>query len=85
MAWKLDWEYRLSQEKDENPDKVVITSKPKNDYTEEDIEYIVTSKLRGQTDQEIADALGRTYWSVVYKWQDIKKNRLREVEAVYVS
>ena len=85
MAWKLDWDYRLSQEKDENPDKVVITSKPKNDYTEEDIEYIVTSKLRGETDQEIADALDRTYWSVVYKWQDIKKNRLREVEAVYVS
>lgn len=85
MAWKLDWEYRLALEREANPDKSVITSKPKNDYTEEEIEYIVTSKLRGRTDQEIADALGRTYWSVVYKWQDIKKNRLREEEAVYVS
>lgn len=72
MAWKLDWDYRLSQEKDKNPNKVLLISKPKHNYTEEDIEYIVTSKLRGHTDQEIADGLGRTYWSVVYKWQYIK-------------
>ncbi|WP_214756336.1 endonuclease [Exiguobacterium sp. s157] len=85
MTWKLDWEYRLSLEKDANPDKSVITSKPKNDYTEEEIEFIVTSKLKGRTDKEIAEALDRTYWSVVYKWQDIKNNRLLEENAVYVS
>lgn len=85
MAWKLDWEYRLSLEKNAYPDKTVITSKPKNDYTEEEIEFIVTSKLKGRADKEIAEALDRTYWSVVYKWQDIKNNRLREERTVYVS
>lgn len=85
MAWKLDWEHRLQMEKEANPDLTVITSKPKNDYSEEEIELIVTSKLKGISDQEIADTLGRSYWSVVHKWQDIKKNRLREEQAVYVS
>lgn len=85
MAWKLDWEHRLQLEKEANPNMIVITSKPKNDYSEEEIELIVTSKLKGISDQEIADTLGRSYWSVVYKWQDIKKNRLKEEQVVYVS
>ena len=29
-------------------------------------------KQQGVTDKEIAQRLNRTYWSVVYKWQDVK-------------
>lgn len=49
----------------------VISSKAKNDYTADEIEFIIQAKQNGMTNAAISQQLGRTYWSVVYKWQDI--------------
>lgn len=84
MRKKLDWDYRLQLERDQHPDMTVIASKAKNDYTTEEIEFIIQAKQNGMTDAAISQHLNRTYWSVVYKWQDIKKNHLKEKEFVYV-
>ncbi|WP_396128379.1 hypothetical protein [Exiguobacterium mexicanum] len=62
----------------------VISSKAKNDYTADEIEFILRAKQNGMTDASIAKQSGRTYWSVVYKWQDIKKNYLKEDKVTYV-
>ena len=83
MRKKLDWEYRLSLERAKHADVSVIVSKAKNDYTNEEIQFIIQAKQEGMTDARIADTLNCTYWSVVYKWQDIKKNHLKEDVAVY--
>lgn len=83
MRKKLDWEYRLQMERDKHPDMKVIASKAKNDYTEDEIQFIIQAKENGMTDAKIATELNRTYWSVVYKWQDIKKNYLKEEVAMY--
>lgn len=83
MRKKLDWEYRLNLEKTKHPDMSVIVSKAKNDYTNEEIQFIIQAKQKGMTDAKIAKTLNRTYWSVVYKWQDIKKNILKEDSILY--
>lgn len=85
MRKKLDWEYRLNLEKTKHPDMSVIVSKAKNDYTDEEIQFIIQAKQKGMTDAKIAKTLNRTYWSVVYKWQDIKKNILNEDSLLYTS
>jgi len=41
MRKKLDWEYRLQMERDKHPDIKVIASKAKNDYTEDEIQFII--------------------------------------------
>lgn len=84
MRKKLDWDYRLQLECEKHPDMTVIASKAKNDYTAEETGYIIQAKLHGMTNAEIAQHLDRTYWSVVYKWQDIKKNHLKEIGVAYV-
>ncbi len=84
MRKKLDWDYRLQLEREQHPDMTVISSKAKNDYTANEIEFIIQAKQNGMTDAAIAQQIGRTYWSVVYKWQDIKKNYLKEDRGVYV-
>ncbi len=84
MRKKLDWDYRLKIEREKHPDMTVISSKAKNDYTTDEIEFIIRAKQNGMTDAAIAQQLDRTYWSVVYKWQDIKKNYLKEDIAVYL-
>lgn len=84
MRKKLDWDYRLQLERENHLDMTIIASKAKNDYTPEEIDYIIQAKNSGLTDESIAKYLNRTYWSVVYKWQDIKKNHLKESEFAYV-
>jgi hypothetical protein len=44
-----------------------------NYYTDEEVERLIDMKRAGKSDREIAAALGRTYWSVVYKASTLRK------------
>ena len=44
MRKKLDWEYRFNLEKTKHPDIYVVASKAKNDYTDEEIQFIIQAK-----------------------------------------
>jgi hypothetical protein len=44
-----------------------------NDYTDEEVKRLIRMKRAGRSDREIAAALGRTYWSVVYKASTLRK------------
>lgn len=45
-------------------------------YTKNEINLIIDLKKDGQPDQTIANRLGRTYWSVVYKISELRKEDL---------
>ena len=67
---KAEVEERLGEE--------VVVSSPRFEvepsfYTEEEVEKLITMKKAGKSDREIAAALGRTYWSVVYKASMLRK------------
>ena len=42
-------------------------------YTSEEISLLKALKHQGYTDKQIAQELNRTYWSIVYKWADIRE------------
>lgn len=48
-------------------------SVPARPYTDDEVTSLIEWKLQGITDLEIAYRLKRTYWSVVYKWRDVKR------------
>ncbi|TCI64991.1 endonuclease [Exiguobacterium sp. SH3S1] len=76
FAYKLNWETRLASEiaqyKISHPDYTVRVSIPARPYSSEEIASLIEWKHQKVTDREIARRLDRTYWSVVYKWQDVK-------------
>ncbi|WP_215143906.1 endonuclease [Exiguobacterium qingdaonense] len=76
FMYKLSWENRLDAEvnhyKQTHPDYTIRVSIPARPYSHEDIASLIEWKQQGVTDKEIAQRLNRTYWSVVYKWQDVK-------------
>lgn len=43
-------------------------------YSQEEIQFIIQAKNKQVSDQEIADELGRTYWSIVYKVRELRSN-----------
>lgn len=56
---------------------IVISSSHRNRaYTIGEIEKIIKLKNKKFTDQMIADDLGRTYWSIVYKLSELRKVNL---------
>ncbi|MED2970963.1 DNA endonuclease [Fictibacillus sp. B-59209] len=80
MRYKTDWEYRFSLEKNKykiiDPEYVIVAScsyRNKN-YSNIEVERMITLKQQKKTDQFIADAIGRSYWSVVYKLSELRKN-----------
>jgi hypothetical protein len=79
MSYKTNWTYRLHIEKQKwnkkYPDYQVLTSSRERmrPYTTEEIETILAMKRLKQTDQKIADRLGRTYWAIVYKVSELRK------------
>ncbi|KXH79729.1 hypothetical protein [Sporosarcina sp. HYO08] len=83
MEYKTNLETNIKQ-KTENIYKkygqsvnIVISSSERNRaYTFEEIELIIKLKTANVTDQAIADQLGRTYWSIVYKIGDLRKKSL---------
>ena len=56
---------------------IVLSSSDRNKiYSDEEINTLIQLKQKGMTDQFIADRLGRTYWSVVYKNSELKRQGL---------
>jgi acylphosphatase len=80
MRYKFDWKFRFNIEKEKvrmnfpNYEIIESDSSRYQNYTEEDIKKLIHLKLKGKTDKEIATCLNRTYWSVVYKFKDLRKN-----------
>lgn len=78
MYYKSNWAYRFELEtkkwKAKHPDYEVLASDRKRSkaYSEEEIQKLLSLKKKGFTDQQAADLLGRTYWSVVYKLRDLR-------------
>lgn len=78
MFYKTNWKERLKMEKlkwnGKFPDFsiVVSSSERTKPYTPKEIERLKEMKQQGHTINEIARALNRSYWSVVYKWREIK-------------
>src|SRR5699024_7430631 len=52
----------------------ISSSNRKKLYTNKDIKTIIKMKCAGATDQTIANTLGRTYWSIVYKIRELRKS-----------
>ncbi|MBY0223496.1 MULTISPECIES: hypothetical protein [Sporosarcina] len=56
--------------------KIVISSSGRfKAYTKEEIERMIILKNTKVADQMIADELGRSYWSVVYKLKELRRKR----------
>lgn len=82
MLYKTNWTYRFAIEKEryhlKYPDYQVLTSNRKRSkaYDEKEIAKLIKLKSNSFTDQQIANEIGRSYWSVVYKLADLRKNHL---------
>lgn len=61
-----------------HPDYQLIASSRKRmrAYSPDEIAILKRMKQSGNIDQQIADALGRTYWSVVYKASELRSQNL---------
>lgn len=81
MAYKTNWAYRFEKEKIKwkekypNYEVIVSSSERSKAYSQEEIETMIQMKKEGATDQAIADTIQRTYWSVVYKLQELRKEK----------
>ena len=73
FTYKLDWTARLNQLQHDHPQHHVLSSKPSHPYTSEECTTILELKANGWITQEIAEKLNRTYWSVTYKFGQLKK------------
>jgi len=80
MYYKTNWEWRLQQETEiyqkKYPGyKVLSSNSDRNkNYTETEIQKIVQLKLNGEKDRVIAECLNRSYWSIVYKLKELRKD-----------
>lgn len=50
----------------------ISSSNRRRKYNEDEIRMLIQLKRKGKTDKSIAEALGRTYWSVVYKIRELR-------------
>lgn len=79
MFYKTNWNYRFEREttkyKQSHPDyKVMVSSSERNrNYTPLECGLLCQMKLDGISDKEIALKLNRSYWSVVYKWRELRQ------------
>ncbi|MGE7588940.1 DNA endonuclease [Peribacillus sp. NPDC101480] len=79
MLYKTSWEFRNQKEilrwKSKYPDYTILTSSSDRSkpYSPDEIKLLRQLKENGYTTNEIAKMLKRSYWSVTYKWQEIKK------------
>ncbi|PIC75938.1 hypothetical protein CSV74_13455 [Sporosarcina sp. P19] len=82
MSYKTNWQYRFYLEKQKwcqkypNYQLIVSDRKRMRAYTEDEISDLRLMKQSGKTDQQIADTLGRSYWSVVYKISELRSQNL---------
>ncbi|MBM7600948.1 hypothetical protein JOC34_003369 [Virgibacillus halotolerans] len=81
MFYKTSWDFRLRKDtKKYNslyPDYQVLSSNSSRSkaYDEIELDKMISLKKQGITDNEIADTIGRTYWSVVYKLSELRKQK----------
>lgn len=54
----------------------VSSSNRRRLYSDTEIDIMIQLKKSGYTDQHIANKLGRTYWSIVYKISELRRNGL---------
>ncbi|RXZ01853.1 DNA endonuclease [Fictibacillus sp. S7] len=80
MFYKTNWNYRFSIEafklKLQYPDYETLSScsNRHRNYSIKEIEKLILLKQQKMSDQLIATTLGRSYWSVVYKIAELRKN-----------
>lgn len=83
MLYKTNWTIRLQIEtnkyKLKYPNYTILSGSSNRNkaYDKEEIALMIELKKQGVTDNEIAKEIERTYWSVVYKLSELRKqNRL---------
>jgi hypothetical protein len=78
MYYKTSWKERLKSEeakwKNKLPDFTILVSSSERmrPYSDEEIQRLKELKQQGATINEIAKTLERSYWSIVYKWKEVK-------------
>ena len=79
MYYKSNWKWRLKQEEQKfivqypNYQIVASSSSRNKNYSDKEINEMISLKKNGFKDQEIANVLARSYWSVVYKLRELRK------------
>jgi hypothetical protein len=54
--------------------KVILSSSNRfKNYSIEEIQKLIKQKKAGYADKHIAEQLGRSYWSIVYKLSELRK------------
>jgi hypothetical protein len=79
MRYKYDWEFRLNMEANKyqkflNYNVISTDSFRFQNYSDEEIHSIINLQKSGKTDKEISKSLNRSYWSIVYKLREIRKD-----------
>jgi hypothetical protein len=86
MFYKTNWRWRFQDERTKlniiYPQyEVIAASSDRNKkYNEQEINQLIHYKQIGYTDQMIANHLNRTYWSVVYKLVELRKDGIFKKE-----
>jgi len=82
MFYKTNWNYRFTKElmnwSVKHPGYEVITSSSERNktYSSDEIDLLIKLKLLGYSDKDVGELLNRSYWSVVYKWSEIRKESI---------
>ncbi len=81
MRYKYDWDYRLHVEKEkhityEGYTVIASDSMRSKNYTQKEVLQIISLKREGKSDKIISQTLNRSYWSIVYKLKQLRKNGL---------
>lgn len=82
MFYKTNWEWRYNEEKqlllEQYPNYEIIASSSDHyrSYSSEEINCILILHKEGESISNIARAINRTYWSVVYKIRELKEKKL---------
>lgn len=80
MEYKSNWNKRFEKEranlKEVYPDFQIISSDSERwrNYTDEEINTIIELKRIKITDTDIAEKVNRSYWSIVYKLRELRKD-----------
>jgi hypothetical protein len=84
MYYKMNWDWRFAEEckkyQEEFQDYKIVTSSSERfkNYSSIELNKIISLKNLKRTDMEIANELGRSYWSIVYKVKELRKDGLLE-------
>ncbi|MEI2378723.1 helix-turn-helix domain-containing protein, partial [Priestia megaterium] len=77
-----NWDWRYNEEKqlllEQYPNYEIIASSSDRcrSYSSEEINCILILHKKGESISNIARAINRTYWSVVYKLRELKEKKL---------